>query len=121
MGDQGVSTQLLVPSGSVCFSYASAPWRLFLRKEVGTRVGFNPASLGGRRGTGSGGASLGPQRQLPTAHLLAWFPLSPEGEVGQGAGLAGGPPPPTLALPCPRPGVLPPGELRPPLLPQPPL
>uniref|UniRef100_A0A667IBD1 Myosin XVB n=1 Tax=Lynx canadensis TaxID=61383 RepID=A0A667IBD1_LYNCA len=34
MGDQGVSTQLLVPSGSVCFSYVGAPWRLFLRKEV---------------------------------------------------------------------------------------
>ncbi|XP_070082077.1 myosin XVB isoform X4 [Equus caballus] len=34
MGDQGVSTQLLVPSGSVCFSYASTSWKLFLRKEV---------------------------------------------------------------------------------------
>uniref|UniRef100_A0A7N5JLK6 Myosin XVB n=1 Tax=Ailuropoda melanoleuca TaxID=9646 RepID=A0A7N5JLK6_AILME len=32
--DQGVSTQLLVPSGSVCFSYVNPPWRLFLRKEV---------------------------------------------------------------------------------------
>uniref|UniRef100_A0A8C5VZY4 Myosin XVB n=1 Tax=Microcebus murinus TaxID=30608 RepID=A0A8C5VZY4_MICMU len=34
MGDQGPSTQLLAPAGSVCFSYASAPWKLFLRKEV---------------------------------------------------------------------------------------
>ncbi|XP_021564942.1 myosin XVB [Carlito syrichta] len=34
MRDQGPPTQLLVPSGSVCFSYASTPWKLFLRKEV---------------------------------------------------------------------------------------
>uniref|UniRef100_A0A8D1P5X7 Myosin XVB n=1 Tax=Sus scrofa TaxID=9823 RepID=A0A8D1P5X7_PIG len=39
MGDQGVTTQLLMPSGSVCFSYTNTPWRLFLRKEVGTRAG----------------------------------------------------------------------------------
>ena len=120
MGDQGVSTQLLVPSGSVCFSYASAPWRLFLRKEVGTRVGFTPAALGGGRGTGCGGASLGPRRRLPTAHLLAWFHLSPGGEVGREPGWRGDHPP-TLGLPCPHPGVLPPGELQPPLLPQAPL
>ena len=67
MGDQAVSTQLLVPSGSVCFTYASAPWRLFLRKEVGTRVGFNPASLGGGRGTGGWDPSVGspPPTSLP--------------------------------------------------------
>ncbi|XP_037666136.1 LOW QUALITY PROTEIN: unconventional myosin-XVB-like [Choloepus didactylus] len=34
MEDQGLPTQLLAPSGSVCFSYTSAPWKLFLRKEV---------------------------------------------------------------------------------------
>lgn len=49
MGDQGVSTQLLVPIGSVCFSYTSAPWRLFLRKEVGMRAGEGVAGCAGPR------------------------------------------------------------------------
>ncbi|XP_051851035.1 myosin XVB isoform X2 [Antechinus flavipes] len=34
MGDEHISTQLLHPSSSVSFAYASATWRLFLRKEV---------------------------------------------------------------------------------------
>lgn len=73
MGDQGISTQLLVPSGSVCFSYAGAPWRLFLRKEVGARAGRSLASLGGGRGAGRRGASLGPQQLLSTHRH--WGPL----------------------------------------------
>ncbi|XP_074121215.1 myosin XVB isoform X2 [Sminthopsis crassicaudata] len=34
MEDEHISTQLLHPSSSVSFAYASATWRLFLRKEV---------------------------------------------------------------------------------------
>lgn len=45
MEDQGITTQLLVPSGSVCFSYVSPPWKLFLRKEVGMRRGHSLPSL----------------------------------------------------------------------------
>uniref|UniRef100_A0A7N4V5Q2 Myosin XVB n=1 Tax=Sarcophilus harrisii TaxID=9305 RepID=A0A7N4V5Q2_SARHA len=37
MGDEHISTQLLHLSSSVSFAYASATWRLFLRKEVGKR------------------------------------------------------------------------------------
>lgn len=44
-----MSTQLLPPSGSVCFSYVSTSWKLFLRKEVGTGAGPQPglSGLGG--------------------------------------------------------------------------
>lgn len=102
MGDQGVSTQLLVPSGSVCFSYASTSWKLFLRKEVGTRVGPQPdLSLGWGGAAGCGGCNLGPQHLLlthkhwgPPPHypppqasfsIWAW-----EAEVGRKVGLWGG-------------------------------
>lgn len=120
MGDQGVSTQLLVPSGSVCFSYTSAPWRLFLRKEVGMRVGEGVA---GWAGPGWGTPVSAPHAQTRGAaaprprgiFCLAWG----AGGRGTGRGCAGrhGHP----RSPCPPPGLLPPGELQPPLQPPAPL
>lgn len=82
MEDQGVSTQLLVPSGSVCFSYVNPPWRLFLRKEVG-EAGAGAAGCGRdpsiSRHTNTGGC-------LPTTCRLG--PGFPSGgrEAGGGPG-----------------------------------
>jgi hypothetical protein len=74
MEDQGISTQLLVPSGSVCFSYASAPWKVFLRKEVGVRMGLSLASGLARRWQAV--PNLEAQCPLLTAHLFkAGFPV----------------------------------------------
>lgn len=78
MGDQGVSTQLLVPSGSVCFSYVGAPWRLFLRKEVGAGGG-GLAAAEGWQVVGGGPASphtrtlgLPPHNPPPQAWFSFW-------------------------------------------------
>lgn len=100
MGDQGVSTQLLVPSGSVCFSYVSAPWKLFLRKEVGVRGRGRHC-----RGVADGGRepSLSPTNTggcLPTTDLVR--PGFPSG-LSKGT-IANGFPPPMPSYRCSTPG-----------------
>lgn len=125
MRDEGTRTQLLVPSGSVSFSYASVSWRLFLRKEVGTRAGPQPdLSLGCGEGSrlwedpASAPSLCSPHTN--TTHLLRpGFP-SDLGDRG-GAGGAGWCTMSPLTLPCPLPGLLPPRDLQPSLQPQAPL
>lgn len=77
MEDRGISTQLLVPSGSVCFSYTNAPWKLFLRKEVGMGVWPQPF--------GAGRAVMGSVRSSPEtpAHPLPRKPLFKIGFLGR--------------------------------------
>lgn len=72
-----------------------------------------------------GAPAWGPSISSPHTDTGGRFPSptssGPGGRGGAGGGLAGALAGRTLTRPCPRPGVLPAGELQPPLLPQAPL